>query len=451
MRSMMKTVKMLSLFRLKPLILSLALVSIFMIQGIIPSPARAKKPKTGLVPAPLLKWPEQGSDYAVLVDKTTQKVFLYHRDNLFEPVKSYTGSTGENEGPKSREKDRKTPEGIYFFTKAFTDKDLAPIYGTRAFPINYPNPIDTKEGRKGYGIWFHGLNKPLKPKDTNGCIALDNPNIDDLAEYITLNDTPVVISPKIERVNPKRVKKEARELEKIIENWREAWENKEIDKYMALYHKGFTSGRKDWQKWRDYKTRLAKKYRRINVETDNLRILKNDGLVLAEFTQRYSTEGFRSEGKKRLYLKQNSRQWKIIGEYFREGPIKLAALKKPRISRSEEIRKFIDSWKYAWEQKNLRAYITSYDATFRSRGMDLRAWTKHRKRLNKQYRSLKIEITGLKISNISEYSARVSFKQVYRADQYRDAGMKKILLIKRGNRWKIKTEDWRPMRVKPRA
>ncbi|MFH1489351.1 MAG: L,D-transpeptidase, partial [Pseudomonadota bacterium] len=304
------------------------------------------------------------------------------------------------------------------------------------------------------GIWFHGLNKPLKPKDTNGCIALENRDINELADYITLHDTPVVISSRIEKVDNDKLKKEAAALEKLIEEWRSAWENKEIGRYMSLYHKEFTAGSKDWKSWRDYKARLAKKYDRIRVEIDNLRILKNDGLVLAEFTQRYSTGGFKSEGKKRIYLKQNSRQWKIIGETFSEGqvqPVQQAVLKKPKISPEDEIRKFLDAWKEAWEKKDLKAYIACYDSEFQSRGMDLGAWESHRQRLNQKYRTLNLDIQGLKISEVSNGEAKVSFRQIYRADKYKDYGIKNILLIKRGNLWKIRTEDWLPMRGKPRT
>ena len=123
----------------------------------------------------------------------------------------------------------------------------------RAFPIAYPNSLDNRAGRNGYGIWFHGLIKPLKPQDTNGCIALDNRNIDELASYIKLNETPTIITSKIEWVAPKNLKKEKEELENIIETWRRSWERKEIDRYISLYSSRFTSGGKNWRQWKNYK------------------------------------------------------------------------------------------------------------------------------------------------------------------------------------------------------
>lgn len=398
-----------------------------------------------LVPAFLLRWPEQGSPYAVLVDKSKQQVFVYHRDNPFEPLKIYPASTGENDGPKKKMNDRKTPEGIYFFTESFEDKELAPIYGVRAFPIDYPNPIDKKEGRGGYGIWFHGLDKPLKPTDTNGCIALDNPNINDLASYIKLDDTPIIISQQVRLVDYEEMKKEARELEQIIEGWRTSWAGKEIDRYMSHYNARFVSDAKNWKQYRAYKARLAKYYKNIEVNIDNLRLVKNDGLVVATFDQDYTTERFRSRGKKKLYLQQNSKQWKITREVFSR--VKRERIAPPKIPpfNPQEIRDLVFAWKAAWENKDLETYMSVYDSNFRSRGMNVKAWRKHRERLNKKYRSIQVDVRDLIIVRGSNNTVKVSFKQDYQADGYRDFGLKKINLVKKGKHWKIKDEEWLPL------
>ncbi len=445
---MMKEQRAFPLSRFRPgllfltcLTLTVALLSVPALSG------RVKKPITRprLVPAGILRWSGNNSPYAVLVDKSAQKIFLYHRNNLLSPSKIYRCSTGENEGPKSKKNDRKTPEGIYFFINSYVKKNLSPIYGARAFPIDYPNPMDKKEGREGYGIWFHGTNKPLKPRDTNGCIVLDNHNIDQLADYIKLYDTPVIISSRIEMVRPEKLKKEKKALEKIIEGWRRAWEREEIDRYMSFYSRRFTAQGKDWNRWKRYKSRLANQYKKIRVEIHNLQLLKNDHLVMARFNQRYKTEVFNSEGEKRLFLQKNSNQWKIIGEFF-EGADKIqVATKRRAVSKTEEIKRFIDLWRKAWERKDLKSYLACYDTEFRSRGMGLRSWKKHREGLNRKYRSLKIHISNLKVKQVSDRAASVTFNQNYRADAYNDVGLKEISLIKKGKHWKIRKEEWQPL------
>jgi hypothetical protein len=82
--------------------------------------------------------------------------------------------------------------------------------------------------------------------------------------------------------------------------------------------------------------------------------------------------------------------------------------------------------------------------------MDLKAWKKHRNRLNKKYRSVKIDLSDLRIVKVSNTSASVRFKQHYLADGYKDVGIKKIHLQKKGKRWQIKKEEWLPLGGKSR-
>jgi murein L,D-transpeptidase YafK len=401
------------------------------------------------VPAALIKWPAQNSKFAILVDKSTQKVLVYNTDDLSKPVRTYHCSTGENKGPKTRQNDKKTPEGIYFFTDSFNKHDLTPIYGNRAFPVDYPNELDRVEGKDGYGIWFHGTNKPLKPNDTNGCIALENGNIDSLAQYIDLKDTPTVISSALEMVEKVELEKERVALELFVEGWRSTWENKQINEYMNFYGNLFRAGKKDKEDWRRHKAGLARRYPWIKVELDNLRLLQHNGTILAIFYQHYKSPAIDSHGEKRLYLRRNSEEWKIVGEYFTPfDERKIASLpKKP--NPLEKIQRLVDHWGFAWENEDIEKYISFYDRSFRSRGMNVSAWKRHRQKLNRKYQTIGLNISDLKIEILNEKTARVIFKQDYQADDYRDYGLKTLLLIKRGENWKIKKEEWKALKRNP--
>ena len=278
---------------------------------------------------------------------------------------------------------------------------------------------------------------------------------------------------------------------------------------MSLYSPDFTSSGKNWQQWKEHKARLARQYTKIKVDVQNLRILQNDGLVLASFIQKYSNEYFSSSGIKLLYLKHGSRL-KIIGEYFEGSELKPSikkevpapeevkpviaakepavkaqepkpaevekeptitveemkpvlakkepsptaeeskpgALKKEPLSAGDDhkaLRRVLEAWKKAWEQKDLASYMSFYDAGFQSRGMDFKAWKKHREKLNQKYRSITVGITSLKIEQSSAAMASVSFMQKYEADDYEDEGLKTLVLVKRGKDWKIKEEEWKPL------
>jgi murein L,D-transpeptidase YafK len=414
------------------------------------------------VPASLLGW-NSGPEYAVLVDKSIPKVMIYKRDNLYNPYRVYDCSTGENKGPKQEQNDKKTPEGIYFFTQKHDGASFGPIYGAKVLPLNYPNIIDEREGKGGHGIWFHGTNKEIKPNDTKGCVALNNKDIEEISEIVTLFDTPVIIGETIEYLPPEKIMDQKREFENIVESWRSAWAGKDIDKYMSYYSRKFKSGAKGWDAWRDYKKQLAKQYRKIDVEVNDLNLFSHNGIIVASFKQRYKTSGFDSVGYKKLYLTQNSKDWKIIAETFDQRVrTEVASVKKTekieKIKPVEKVEKkdgfsesdikdFLSSWKTAWEKKDVPGYIACYDRGFKSRGMDLGDWEKHRIKLNGRYGIIEVDISKLKIQSLaSGERAKVSFIQKYKADNYRDKGKKTILLAREGKDWRILEEDWQPIR-----
>ncbi|RPI78707.1 MAG: hypothetical protein EHM45_05550, partial [Desulfobacteraceae bacterium] len=388
--------------------------SLFLTLFILGTPSiRANPEIKGLVPAVLVRVSDDGPEHIILVDKSLSKLFLYRKDNLFQPLKTYSCSTGENEGPKEKQNDRKTPEGIYFFTGFMKKQELAPIYGTMAFPIDYPNPIDKLEGRNGYGIWFHGTNKTLKPRDTNGCVAMEDRDIEDLAKHIALFKTPAIIGPRIEMVSYPYLQQDREELEAVIEDWRSAWQNKDIEKYAAFYGEQFFAGPAGLREWKAYKSRLAKQYDTIRVEISHLQIFKNNGQVLALFHQHFKAPTFETFGQKRLFLKKNSAQWKILAESFQGlKPTKPVAPPPPAPPVFTEVENFVYAWLDRWQAKELDAYMSSYDETFQSRGMDMRAWQEHHERLNRKYNRLSIKISNLQVSLLAEDKAQVAFEQL---------------------------------------
>jgi murein L,D-transpeptidase YafK len=110
----------------------------------------------------------------------------------------------------------------------------------------------------------------------------------------------------------------------------------------------------------------------------------------------------------------------------------------------------IRSWEKAWEEQDLNAYISHYDSQFQSGEMDLAAWGRYKRKLNHKYQYIEVGIRDLEIEQTSSRTATLHFKQSYRADKYEDFGLKHLFLVKRGNGWKIKKEEWEPLAREPR-
>ena len=148
-----------------------------------------------LYPAPLLHIAD-GS--AIIVEKSTHRLFFYEGERL---VKSVKVTTGKKRGDKQIEDDLKTPEGVYFLTEFLEDEELLAKYGARAIVLDYPNPVDKFQGKTGYGIWVHGTDDPPRlerPYDSRGCVVMLNSDVVELSEMVALNSTPVVIVENLE-------------------------------------------------------------------------------------------------------------------------------------------------------------------------------------------------------------------------------------------------------------
>lgn len=267
-------------------------------------------------PPILIENPE--NHYVFLVEKMSQYLFIFKGREL---EGMYPVTTGMNIGDKEREGDGKTPEGIYYFTRFIPPKKLSEIYGGVAVAINYPNPYDKLIGKTGSGIWLHGSNEEDRnklPFSTRGCVVAQTYTLKtEIVPKIKLSNTLIGIY----KVIPKELKTE--DVKKFILSWKEAWERKDLNKFISFYSKHFTWKGGGLKEWKAYKRRtiLSKKF--IKVDISNLSILafskmgdENPRYYLVEFYQRYESDSYSDEGVKRMYVVREDGKLKILSEEF---------------------------------------------------------------------------------------------------------------------------------------
>lgn len=304
--------------------------------------------KEKLIPTALLNWLVEGSFHVLVADKSEQRLNVWKIENG-EPtvVESFKCATGEKSGDKWVRGDMRTPEGVYFFCSVIDGRRLPSKYGNWAFTTDYPNFVDKRRGKSGDGIWLHGRDKPIGAgPDSNGCIALENEDLIKVSRYIRLQSTPLIIVKSSTKAPRSDVIEQERQLRNFIESWRQAWESRDIDRYMNHYSRNFQSCWLDYQSWKEKKIRLIDRYREIKVRLGKAYLYRQNGVVTAIFTQKYSSDGYEATGIKILYL-VNEDGWKIYAEDYRHlvddpfpvGPL-LAALDskgeaKPADSRPE--------------------------------------------------------------------------------------------------------------------
>ncbi|HOP39450.1 MAG TPA: L,D-transpeptidase family protein [Geobacteraceae bacterium] len=122
----------------------------------------------------------------VVVEKSKRELTLFAEGKVLKVYKIALGK--QPKGPKEREGDGKTPEGLYFIDYRKHDSNFY-----RALHISYPNKDDSERARKmgvspGNSIMIHGLRKELEWVGelhrmwdwTEGCVAVTNEEIDEL-------------------------------------------------------------------------------------------------------------------------------------------------------------------------------------------------------------------------------------------------------------------------------
>ena len=503
---------------------------------IVVSPAQATKSAKDAVvekiPHALIDPGDGGNPYILVVEKANQTLYLYeYEGGKYRLVKSMACSTGENVGDKAVEGDKKTPEGFYIFNKKALEHELAPIYGILAYPMDYPNFWDRKLGKKGGGIWMHGTNKDLVPLDSNGCVELQNIDIMNLEELLKLYDTPIIVYHEIEYAQPDRLKAEAAKIRAFIESWRKAWVNKDFQAYKSKYSKDFVnSDNRSYQAWMDHKRRLNEVYKEIRVEIKNLRIFRHQGLIVAMFDQYYNGDGhFKSDGRKRLYIREQDGGYRIKAEVWqgfppeppakmlsaevkqrvvaevRQAEARLARMEKlkqaklkeasnkpvgikaakaeppaavsPEVTASvkpvaepktstpramvasaevtkpvtapsnpevDDVRMVVEQWLEAWRKMDVDQFMVHYHPEFQYKGMNLDKYREYKAGLAEKYSKISIKVKKLNIE-VNGGKAKVTFVQDYRSDQYRDYGLKTLVLRKHANDWRIREESWQDM------
>jgi len=262
-----------------------------------------------------------------LVDKARSRLFVYQRNALGEFVRvadEYV-VTGAKGGDKEKRGDARTPNGIYRFTSIRHDPALRARYGPVVFPIDYPNALDSLEGKTGGGIWMHGYSENTKrrpPQDTRGCFSLPNPVLKQMEAYVQPGQSWVVIGEDFAFVDRTKQTDLLTSIQSSIQAWQQDWESMDSEAYLSHYHERFRSGKYDLKHWKSYKTRVNGNKKYIQVAMDDITIIHdptpwNEGEIsVVEFTQGYTSSNYNDTGKKRLYLTRKDKQspWQILIE-----------------------------------------------------------------------------------------------------------------------------------------
>ena len=287
-------------------------------------------PPPDLVPRYLLRL-DSGQKAAIVVDASRSRAYVFENlDGRLKLVRDYYTTVGKHGTAKHREGDKKTPIGTYHVTTYIPGTRLPDLYGWGAFPINYPNEWDMRLGRSGNGIWVHGVPSQTyarAPLASDGCLALANIDLADLAKQIRPASTPVILAQSIEWVSRQSLRRDGEDFLRLLEQWRKDWEGRDHQRYARHYSTRFFSEGMDRSAWLAHKQRVNADKNWVKVGLSQVVVLRDPGqdpIVVDTFLQDYRSNNLSRRLSKRQYWVWEE-GWKIAYE----APVGRAARRLP--------------------------------------------------------------------------------------------------------------------------
>lgn len=157
-----------------------------------------------------------------------------------------------------------------------------------------------------------------------------------------------------------------------------------------------------------------------------------------------------------MFLEDQQVSSNLPNENLSENNKKLAANENKEIASSKEIsqkndvnifsqekvNQFIEIWRNAWASKDFDTYIKSYSQNFSNTKItSFDDWSKYRKPRIVYKNNIEIIISNIKIQNIGERKAKVTFKQEYKSGNIDSVNTKFLILTDEDNQIKIINED----------
>lgn len=281
--------------------------------------AQRSRPPAQSVPAQFLELSPR-SRHAIAVDASRSRLYLFENTGKgLQLIADYYASVGKLGIEKALEGDQRTPLGVYFITSRLDPTTLKDFYGAGALPINYPNPLDQSRGKTGSGIWLHGTPPDQfarAPLATDGCVALANPDLERILRTVEPRSTPVVIARQLQWVAPHSVSAERKSFDAVLNAWRSAKSQGDMQRLLGFYAPDFQGYRKkpldEWAKVLQAEARALKGRELQLKDKSYLRWTDSSDTMVVTFGE--VAEGARTGPVKRQYWARRGQQWQIFFE-----------------------------------------------------------------------------------------------------------------------------------------
>lgn len=111
----------------------------------------------------------------------------------------------------------------------------------------------------------------------------------------------------------------------------------------------------------------------------------------------------------------------------------------------EGILESVESWRLAWQDKDVERYGDFYDESFTQDGQDKKAWLLSKKEKFERAEGISIKTENIQ-ADISGNQASVKFIQDYQSGRHKDRGIKTLFMTQTSEGWKILSEKWEALK-----
>ncbi|RZP21635.1 MAG: tetratricopeptide repeat protein [Burkholderiaceae bacterium] len=165
--------------------------------------------------------------------------------------------------------------------------------------------------------------KALDKKPPSTSLVLQSENIDLTRKYEIVKVDRVEIEKNNDALNeigtdiPLAILEDnADSIKKLVFEWAEAWSKKEFENYINFYSKNFKNKRaKSFDDWSKYREPRVDRRGKIKLSITKIKVdVLTDGIAEVSFNQRYQSGSTRLFTRKKMRLKKEGQNWKIVFE-----------------------------------------------------------------------------------------------------------------------------------------
>lgn len=333
----------------------------------------------------------------VAVDKGRETLYHFDKTEAEGAFHVFPSIHGRREGDKQIEGDLKTPEGVYFVLGKIDYSLDFGEYGSQAYALNYPNPVDRLRGKTGSGIWVHSKGKPIEGQRTRGCVAIDLEDIDILGPYLEKN-MPIIIAQDLkgsfisstfveksqeaessietsnkplekdlhgeaEESTINKTEKYADDVDTLIEKtkaWNKAWAERNPQFFDFYNQESYAKAQN--QKFSTFQSQKESLFHTLDfifIEVGKIYALQGSDYWVTWFEQYYHASNHKAQGVRRLYWQENKDgELSIVGMEWIPNTInkKNALLDYAK----KTVPQFLESWKESCLALDVNSYKEHY-------------------------------------------------------------------------------------------